>query len=163
MRRSYTLRRGPSGERYLQLIGEGQRHSDRFMLVRAGSNLQSAEAAAFIASLAPYLVSTNHESSWPGTQMLGGATAEVSIFRLTPDSAERLSVVDRLFGWRAPHFPDDLCFLRAEGKPWLVTTTHERDAYFFLENSERRDLERRLPWLYLMRDSKARREGDKTA
>jgi len=36
---------------------------------------------------------------------------------------------------------EDLSFLRADGRPWFVTITHEKDAFFKLDPEEIRVLE----------------------
>ena len=47
-----------------------------------------------------------------------------------------VKAADGLFDWLEPRLPEDLCLLRSDGSPWLVTITHERDAYFVMSREE---------------------------
>jgi hypothetical protein len=75
-----------------------------------------------------------------------GHTASVSSYRLDPGLVEALAgAVAGLYQWRQPELPEDLCLLRPDGSPWLVTIAHERDGYFTLDDAERAALVAALP------------------
>ncbi len=58
-----------------------------------------------------------------------------------------LSAADRLFAWRRPALPDNLCFFRSDGGPWLVTIAAERLGYIELTQLERVRLAHHAPQL----------------
>ncbi len=76
------------------------------------------------------------------------AEAELLYFRLEPRSAQLLkAATDRLYGWRQPDLPEDLCFLHADREPWLATISHENDGYLRLGDWEKARLLHALPAL----------------
>jgi len=54
-----------------------------------------------------------------------------------------------LYDWVQPSLPEDLCLLRPDETPWLVTISHERDAYLVLDAKEHVELVREIPELTL--------------
>lgn len=86
-------------------------------------------------------------TEWPGTK-LWHATHPIPIhtFHLIPESAAILKkATSGLYQWQYPYLPDDLCLLRADESPWLITIGHEFDSYFKLDEDELRELLRSLP------------------
>lgn len=132
-RRFCNLREEPQGKAYRELIDRALVHSETFLLVvQDQSEPLEPSGEELLKRLAPFLIAKARESEWPGTTLIGSA-ADVYRYRLTPGSAQVLKeAVDSLFDWQHPHLPEDLSFIRPDGTPWLVTITHERDAYFFL-------------------------------
>src|SRR3954471_24871991 len=110
--------------------------------------LELAEAGQeVLGSLDPYVEERVKSTRWPGTDIFG-AQADVFYFRLEAGSAKVLrEATDHLFGWCQPDLPEDLCFLRKDRRPWLVTIAHERDGYFVLSEWERMQLVHVLPGL----------------
>jgi hypothetical protein len=100
--------------------------------------------------LHPYLLSEDQKTQWPGTMLLSDDSALVSRYSLTPQTSAILGgAVEGLFEWIGPGLPEDLCILRADGSPWLVTIAHERDAYLELRDGERATLTENVPSLRL--------------
>ncbi len=98
--------------------------------------------------LEPYVTARRDSQSWPGTTLLAGekGAATVVTFRLAPDVISSLtSAASRLYGWRQPQLPEDLCLLRASGEPSLVTISHESDGYLVVDDSEFALLQRDAP------------------
>jgi hypothetical protein len=58
-------------------------------------------------------------------------------------------IVPGLFDWQCPRLPEDLCFLRPDGFPWLASIAHEQDAYLVLNDEELTKLTSRVPTLQL--------------
>jgi hypothetical protein len=81
-------------------------------------------------------LSDAESSEWPGTKLLRG-TARLLRYSLLADSGSILArLVSGLYDWRQPSMPEDLCLIRQSGEPWLVTISHERDAYLRMESDE---------------------------
>ncbi len=94
-------------------------------------------------SLNPFLVYERPSLAWPGTRVLGGAMARVYKFSSTVDSLTILRQAARsIWDWLGPRYPEDLSFLRPSGRPWFISITHERDAFFKLVETELEDVER---------------------
>ncbi len=77
---------------------------------------------------------------WPGTISLKEYSLycyefdEGSVCRIT-------GLVPELWDWISPDFPEDISFLRTNGKPWFISITHEKDCYFILDESEKKVVE----------------------
>jgi hypothetical protein len=98
-----------------------------------------------LGALEPYVLARAKTDRWPGTELLG-TEAERIDFRLEVGSAQILkSATDHLFGWEQPDLPEDLCLLREDGTPWLVTIAHEGDGTFLLTEEELRQLLEAIP------------------
>lgn len=84
---------------------------------------------------------------WPGT-ILFSEQATVYAYRVSAELAGPVSELEsHLFGWLHPDAPEDPCFCRSDGEPFLVTTSHERDAYLLLTNREHAFLAQEFPTL----------------
>lgn len=93
-------------------------------------------------TLKPYLVESVNTKMWPGTQMLSDETACFHKFHLNEKSAAILKTcLSELWDWIAPDFPEDLSFLRPDGRPYFVSIIHEHDAYFKVSKIERPAIE----------------------
>ncbi len=68
----------------------------------------------FLHWLRPFVTKTAEQSEWPGTQILGSASA-VYYFSLSEDCVDLLaSTGSSMFGWRSG-LPEDLALLRQDG------------------------------------------------
>jgi hypothetical protein len=151
-RNIYTLLSDVEGQVYVRLLDHSLDCCDSFILVTRHSIVASASAMAVLDRLEPYLVCAEESSEWPGTQLLG-STARVYRYKLTSDTIFILGeVAERLFDWQQPELPEDLCLIRPDGNPWLVTIAHEEDAYLNLSNDERAALTESIPILSLQLD-----------
>lgn len=86
-------------------------------------------------------------AAWPGTQRLGGEATVLWIHLDAVATAVLASAVDGLYDWRQPRTPEDLCLLRADGSPVLVTISHEADGYLVLTPAEQEVVLAACPWL----------------
>jgi hypothetical protein len=81
--------------------------------------------------------SVSKVSEWPGTQLLGGATALAHRFSLTQGCVEELAkVVPSPLYRGGPGSLEDLCFLRCDKSPMMASITHEQDCFFLLFEEE---------------------------
>lgn len=140
-----TIDLEPNGETYASLLRVASRWCYSALLVVRERLGLSDEGAALTKQLEPFLLERRDATSWPGTTLLDGS-ASVSTYRLEPMVVDLLSAATSgLFGWQQPELPEDLCLLRPEGDPWLVTIAHEGDGYVALEPTELDELRRDLP------------------
>ena len=147
----YDLLAEPRGEGYRKLLRASLDYGISFLLVvNPGIGHLADPGQRVMAELHPYLLSKDRKTQWPGTMLFGDESALVSRFSLTPRTSAILGgAVEGLFEWIGPGFPEDLSILRADGSPWLVTISHERDAYLELRDWERATLTEHVPSLRL--------------
>ena len=75
----------------------------------------------------------------------------IYLFYLVPESAVILkNSANRLYQWQRPYLPDDLCFLRSDESPWLVTIAHENDSYLQADEEEMLQLKNEKPNVFSM-------------
>ena len=132
---------------YRGLIAAGSRRGlTALLVVRDGARLGPA-GRELLTALGPALIAETVSNEWPGTRLLSG-TATLRRFQLNAASAALLTdAAESLYDWVQPALPEDLCFLRPDGTPWIVTIAHERDAYFELSLAEQQELLTELPQL----------------
>lgn len=134
-RERYTLGEDPTGGVYRALLEFGLSKCNNALLVVR--NVAESEAAnAILELLRHHVISEQRESKWPGTELLDD-TAIVIRFRYDRTVADVLKTgTDHLFGWIGPELPEDLCLVRPDGRPWLVSIAHEHDGYLDLDPGE---------------------------
>ena len=148
----YDLIEEPRGEIYRKLVDCALIYCDVVLLVVPGSK-PTKSTLETLERLSPFLSRKSEESEWPGTKLLGaGAGATVYYYRFTSESAAVLkNITSSLYSWCQPKLPEDLCFLRIDQSPWLVSIAHEQDSYLELTEDERSQLAKLLPELQLIR------------
>ncbi len=138
----------PKGNIYRELLVYALSECKYFSFVtNKNKELFSSTEKKVLEELIPYLVRLEMRSEWPGTILLKGE-ALVYTYIFVQESAKILkNSATGLYQWQEPHLPDDLCFLRSDESPWLVTTAHESDSYFMLSDHEVYRLLEALPSL----------------
>lgn len=145
----YDIVGNPSGLTYRALLQASLPFCTSVTVAARPSLGLNATGRNVISQLAPFLTREYEASSWPGTRLLRG-TATVYQFRLTGQVVDAMSQTsDSLFSWIQPDLPEDPCFLRASGEPWLVTISHEHDAYLDLTEDETNYVRANVPGLVL--------------
>ena len=145
MRATYDLLEEPTGGSWRGLLNVAFDYCDEFLLVTLPLNPLRQSAMGILHRLSPFLLSRDQRSEWPGTK-LWGHTAMVYRFQLASYTKEiLLAAAAGPYSWLQPELPEDLCFLRPAGTPWLVTIAHERDGYLDLSPEERTAINRRVP------------------
>lgn len=135
-RKLYNFTREPRDSFYCALVDAGMSVCDRFLLVIRQTCSVSAPATATTNQLRPYQLSQENASEWPGTRLHHGC-ALVTYYEFNQHSASVLkSTAHGLYDWKQPELPEDLCLLRPDGTPWLVSIAHESDAYVELTGTE---------------------------
>ena len=146
-----TLVDEPVGEVYDRLLDYAVRVRSQFSLVWR-QQLKCAESAQTIARrLKPDLISEARTDAWPGTQLLGHV-ATVRMYRLSAKALAVLRETPRLYDWRAPSHPEDLAFYTPDGRPWLGSIAHERDAFVDPSAIDVGELTAQVPGLKLEQD-----------
>lgn len=145
----YDLLKEPTGDVYHRLLGISTDYCNTFLFVLRHTIGVNESALAVMERLDPFLISRAESAEWPGTRLLDH-TATVLRFELSSGTKHVLGeATHSLFSWSQPELPEDLCFIRFDGKPWLVTIAHEKDAYFVLTPEEKTTLEAKIPDLVL--------------
>jgi hypothetical protein len=139
----------PTHETYMHLLDVAAEVCTTFSLVWRDEFSFAASSADVAADLAGYLVRDEHTDRWPGT-ILFGNQATVRHYRVTPASISVLKGPRGLYAWLAPVLPEDLAFYSAAGTPWLVTISHEQDAWFELDPGADVEIRRRVPGLTIV-------------
>jgi hypothetical protein len=142
---AYAITREPRYEMYHQLVDYSLVLCDHFLLVLRDSISVDKSAENLMDELGSFLTSDEELSEWPGTKLYD-STARVIRFSLTLESASILkSAVSALYEWAQPEFPEDLCFVRRSGKPWLITISHEKFSYLEMTEKEKDDFIKNVP------------------
>jgi hypothetical protein len=122
----------------------------RGLLVIRPSLPQELSVSEALKELEPYLRETQTSSEWPGT-ILYGEVATVYRYRFELSSAAILKrLAEGLYDWEQPKLLEDLCLLREDDNPWLVSIAHEKDSYLSLADDERTKLVVALPEIEAM-------------
>jgi hypothetical protein len=151
---TYDLSEEPRGSVYRGLIRASLNYGASFLLVVRSLLAVHQSVRLAMEDLEPFVVSRTDESEWPGTRLFD-ETASVSRFLLRSETARILGkVADGLYEWVQPDLPEDLCIMRADGSPWLVTISHEREAYLQLSDYEKKALLEEVPTLLLANGDK---------
>jgi hypothetical protein len=143
---TYNLLMEPSGPSYNDLLDYALGDCKYFLLVTSQNNSQlNSRGKEILEELVPYLFRKEMKSEWPGTILLGGE-APVFIYHYIPETVAILKMsATRLYQWQRPDLPDDLCLLRSDESPWLVTIAHENDSYLELTENEMLQLIKEIP------------------
>ena len=135
-RRAYSFKSELSEREYNDLLDLSLSFCSQALVVIRGSCPLSSRGQDVLSKLEEFEISRERRSEWPGTR-LHGADATVVIYKLCVASVSVLKQLSGdLYSWREPNSPEDLCLLRSDGTPWLVSIAHERDAYMELYDRE---------------------------
>lgn len=110
-------------------------YADTFSFaVREGKDI-SKEAVDLLEGLKPYLIESKKVTEWAGTKLFW-EKATLNIYHLNSETAYLLYINENnVFKWLLPHLPEDLVFYK-NNKPLFVSITHEKAAYFELDESD---------------------------
>lgn len=146
-RKIVSLQEEPKELIYEQLISWGSTVCSEAILVVRQSMPLDEFGLDFLAQTTPFLKKKLQSQSWPGTHLLG-KKAWVYHYYLVPEFKEiLLQTTSYLYKWLQPKLPEDLCLIRSDGEPWLVTISHEKDSYLILSEDEVEKIFLELPSL----------------
>lgn len=145
----YVFLQDPTSSAYLGLIDFCASRASQMSLVVRDPHIDPGEdIASKLAALEPFLIERALRSEWPGTKLLSHE-ATVYTYALGGGFEDVFKrQVQSLLGWIHPDAPEDPCFLRGDGEPILITTSHEEDAYLLLHPSESEVLRRSFPEVF---------------
>jgi hypothetical protein len=150
-RQAYDLILEPRGDAYPQLLRLAEERTQTFtMVLRAFADLRET-GHEILAQLERALLDSRQATEWPGTLLLRGS-ATVQRYEMNEYTrAVLVSKIDGLYDWLEPDYPEDLSFYRSGAEPWLVTISHERDAYLNLSLEESKQVRKVIPQLGIAR------------
>jgi hypothetical protein len=154
----YTIADEPVAEAYEALLEFALGHCSAGLMVLRDTELSSS-VAHFLGQINAWLIGKERRSSWPGTELIGH---EATVLRFSYNKNVReilANATDRLYGWISPGLPEDLCLIRPDDCPLLVSIAHERDGYLDLHRGEHAALLGNVP-LRLIRETPARTRPD---
>jgi hypothetical protein len=147
---TYNLLVEPIKQDYYDLLNYASAEC-KYALVVIRSTMQfNVEGQEILKILAGYLYKEKQTDEWTGTKIIN-QKARVLEFHYVPEVVEILQMtVSGLYQWLQPKFPEDLCLLRGDETPWLVTISHENDGYFILSEQEQNHFFSTLPQFRLL-------------
>jgi len=92
--------------------------------------------------LSNYLIERKTVSKWPGTELLVNNYfpdnyADICRYAFNKETSSILcNSNENLFEWLEPNFPEDLTFYKND-RPIFVSITHEKDAYFEIDEADK--------------------------
>lgn len=145
MRGVYDLLEEPRGSTYRELLAFLAPHAQTALLVVRDQEILQQSAQGILDELHPHLLKEEARGEWPGTRLMGH-TATVYIYSVDQSIVDTLSdAVEGLYCWEGPDRPEDLCLLRSDDSPILVTIAHEHDAYLELTKDEFQKIRLAIP------------------
>lgn len=126
-----TLTSDIAGEAYLGLLDFARRTQSLIGLVWRVQLKFSPSALQMVADLEPSLVEERLTDEWPGTRLFG-SQAWYRLYRCDEHSLPILARAERLYGWLAPDFPEDLSCHLPTGECWLMSVAHEQQTCLFI-------------------------------
>jgi hypothetical protein len=146
-RTQFTLLTEPEGDLYRGLIDYAITDCQVAILVVRHSLSLGLRGRSVLDQLNAFLEHKTESSEWPGTKLLD-KTAWVFRYNFGSECATVLKkATNALYSWRQPDLPEDLCLLRGNGTPWLVSIAHEKDSFLYLSQDEILHLLGALPML----------------
>ena len=98
----------------------------------------------------PFQIEIKRSSRWPGTELFGNK-ATIYSFQSLPELSKILKeAVNSLYSWVQPDLPEDLCFLRSDNTPLLITIAHENWSSLDITDREKEELEKVTPDLFAL-------------
>jgi hypothetical protein len=145
--RTYDFLAEPSGATFEGLIRASLTIRGAFQLVTI-SDWHRRMARGALERLSSFQISSQSSTEWPNTTLADAEPATVFRYRATDEAlATLLSLCDHLYGWVNPDLPQDLCFLRTNDVPWLISTADERIGYLNITEHEKQELVLATPGL----------------
>lgn len=129
----------PSGRAYKELIDFASEVCNGFILVRRCDDINES-VDILLKQLGDFLIEIKEQQGWPGTQLLEGY-ANVYYYKLNTTTKEVLKKYsESLYSWLEPNLLEDLCFLKKDRQPWLVSIAHEQ--FSWIDNNTWDEIDR---------------------
>jgi hypothetical protein len=145
-RKTYDVIDEPVGPEYDALLDSALTQCSTLVLTMRHDG-EEPRARAVVDELGPH-------------RLQDGAQGPVLRYRLSRETVAILKRSARgLYAWRHPALPENLCLLRADGTPWLVSISAERLGYLELTPFEKLLLGRAAPGLAAVLAHQAARDA----
>jgi hypothetical protein len=132
----FNFEQDPTGDIFYGLLDYGITICDKALLVVKIQNHLSNEGKKVLSILEDFLIEKKEMSEWPGTRLFD-SVALVYEYVYNVDFVSQIKTYSKsIYDWRQPALPEDLCLIRPDMTPWLVSTTHEHDCYLFMSSRE---------------------------
>jgi hypothetical protein len=133
----YAFVSEPIGRAYAELIDACCSIASYMLFVLQEPDRDTGQRIATqLEQLSRYQVKVVRSREWPGTKLLA-YDAMVYWYRVEDGLPDELrEIASSLFGWSQPEAPEDLAFLRKDGRSILVSIVHEREAFLMLTADE---------------------------
>jgi hypothetical protein len=144
-RSAYLFQQEPRGPAYYEVLDSSlTRCETALLVVRDDADKQRA-----IEALAPHLSYEGRASYWPAQRSAARHVQTVLHYDITPALVDVLkSMTDRLYAWDwLSELPEDLSLLRPDGSHYLASSAHEREAWMWLTEDEKLQLDVEAPAL----------------
>jgi hypothetical protein len=146
-RTTYNFIKEPQNQDYYDLLGYSVIDCKYLLLVVRNSIQIDSEGKNILLKLIPFLCNVSQKNEWPGTT-LSKSNATIYKYYLNPECIAIIrKFANRLYQWQQPTYPEDLCLLRDDDTPWLVSIAHESDGFLLLSKDEATRLFISLPKL----------------
>lgn len=143
----YNFINEPLNQDYYDLLGYSVIDCKHLLLVVRNSIQIDSEGKNIQLKLIPFLCNVSQKNEWPGTT-LSNSNATIYKYYLNPECIAIIrKFSNRLYQWQQPTYPEDLCLLRDDDTPWLVSIAHESDGFLLLSKDEATRLLISLPKL----------------
>lgn len=134
----------PKGPTYRKLIDYAMQQCKEFLLVKYPESVFLDKDVQLLQKLKPYLRERTRSSEWPSMTLLN-QKGDIYYFECRPETALLIKQHSQaLFDWGGL---EDLCFLKRKRTPWLITITHEKEAYFRISAANIPVIQQQVPTL----------------
>ncbi|NLX03599.1 MAG: hypothetical protein GXY33_00490 [Phycisphaerae bacterium] len=145
-RKSYTVRAEPKGYLYSGLLDYAVGKCSEALLVVQNSSRATLNdyGRRVLSQLQPFLIREESAAEITGSE--GADDATIYRYQYSRDLAVILAEVSRrLYAWLHPRLPENLCLVRHDGDPLLVTVAHEKSSFLLLTDEEKGELLAHMP------------------
>jgi hypothetical protein len=156
----FTFQEEPKGRIYFDLIDYAlvKAKCKYVSLIVYPTEPLSASGVKALELLNPFLLESKEVTEWPGTKLLN-RSAQLYKYDFVVALAHELKLLtSRLYQWRYPALPEDLCLMISDKLPWLFTIAHEKDAVLCLNTDELEDIQKQSDLSSLLIQDKDYRE-----
>ncbi|MGI8732195.1 MAG: hypothetical protein ACR2LM_02705 [Pyrinomonadaceae bacterium] len=119
----------PKAQTYIDLLNFAALRCESFSLVWRDQLRHENSALEIKHVLKLFILSNVRTDEWPGTKLIGHE-AIVRRYRVADESVKLLQPAGSLYSWLEPHLLEDLVFYSSGDAAWLVSISHEHQAWF---------------------------------
>jgi hypothetical protein len=130
----YNFERKVESEIYFKILNYALMTESKMVFIEFAF---TALTTQFKELISPFIIKQEQVKKWPGSILHAEGKIIMYVLDINPQLIKQIGLlIPSLWGWSYPNYPEDLSFLRKDGTPWFISTTHEDDAYMILEEGE---------------------------